>query len=272
MRAWPRPRRRGDRAASVWRGWPWIPVTTHPAASAMAMGAAKCTLSRRSPSWTYAARRPAASQVIASVLEPTLGLKSRRNVASASRCRASPPRGWSRSTSTSSETGSGATGVSAPSRRTRAALPSVQKTSPLIGSALAAASTRPSARSATLTATSGVVAAKLRVPHSGSTSHSRAAPDGAGAAGLLTDHRVVRPVLGEDRADGLLRREVGRRREVRALLGVTGDRSAVPAPHLGGSGGRGGHGELGVGQHGATVTCAPACQISHTDWWARGPS
>ena len=57
-------------------------------------------------------------------------------------------------------------------------MPSVQKTSPLIGSALAAASTRPSARSATLTATSGVVAAKLRVPHRGSTSHSRAAPAG----------------------------------------------------------------------------------------------
>jgi hypothetical protein len=63
-------------------------------------------------------------------------------------------------------------GVSVPSRRTFADVPSVQKTSPVSGCATAAT---PEPANATFTENSGVSAAKLRVPQSGSTSQVRAA-------------------------------------------------------------------------------------------------
>jgi len=56
-----------------------MPVTTHPAAWHNAIPLAKCTLSCRSPSVTYAARRPAATQATARVVETTRGRKRSTN-------------------------------------------------------------------------------------------------------------------------------------------------------------------------------------------------
>ena len=171
-----RRRRRGGRrrrCAGAGRG---SPVTTQPAAWAMAMGAAKCTLSRRSPSWTYAARRPAASQVSASVVELTRGLNSRWNVRVAEEAEGGAAAGVVE-VDVHQQRGrhEGLSGVSEPSSRDeggRAVGPEH-----LAGDRVGArgGERRAPERRATLTATSGVWAAKLRVPHSGSTSHSRLA-------------------------------------------------------------------------------------------------
>lgn len=127
-------------------------------ASQSAIPAAKCTLSRRSPSVTYAALRPEATQATASVVETTRGRNRWANSGAARRCTARKSgafgKGASRLTSTSREPDEGANSSSAPSLRTRACVPSVQNTSPLKGSADAAAVTVDPTRRATFTATS----------------------------------------------------------------------------------------------------------------------
>ncbi len=135
-----------------------MPVTTQPAASQSAIPAAKWTLSRRSPSVTYAALRPAATQATASVVETTRGRNRSANPGAARRLTALKSgalgNGASRLTSTSRDPGEGDSSSSTPSPRTRADLPSVQNTSPLNGSAEAAAVVRDPTRRATFTATS----------------------------------------------------------------------------------------------------------------------
>ena len=154
------------------QGLPRRAVRTQPAARQSARPAVKWTLLRRSPSATYAARLPAATQATARVVDETRGPKAALKARSFRSCGPthSASAGSSTSTSTRREFAEASTGESEPLRRTPTASPSVQNVSVDSGSATAATSVSESVRSATLTEKSGVWAAKLSVPHKGSTS------------------------------------------------------------------------------------------------------
>ena len=161
----------------VWSGWPAIPVTTHPADRQMAspggevdalgrdpLGHVRGPPPRRDPRYR---QRGGDRPGVEPVPEPVVGEHPQHPTGRERRVRC---------TSTRPETADGTIATSAPACRTATRRPSVQKTSPVNGSADAATITPDGVRRATLTATSGVWAAKLSVPQNGSTNHVRSAP------------------------------------------------------------------------------------------------